>query len=150
MIAICSVGLSHHVGALLSHANLAEERQAAAELEALHRFSVFCLHDLKNLAARLSLVAQNAEHHGKDPAFQESAMRTVADTAKKITDSHEQALPEIVQAHACGDAGTNRDVAVSSMKRWRRSGERETCGSTSAVSLSRRFWPCGSKFTKCC
>jgi putative PEP-CTERM system histidine kinase len=78
-------GIAHHVGTLLSHANLAEERQAAAELEALHRFSVFCLHDLKNLAARLSLMAQNAENHGKDPAFQESAMRTVADTAKKMT-----------------------------------------------------------------
>lgn len=78
-------GIAHHVGTLLSHADLAEERQAAAELEALHRFSVFCLHDLKNLAARLSLVAQNAEHHGKDPAFQESAMRTVADTANKMT-----------------------------------------------------------------
>jgi len=78
-------GISHHVGALLSHARLAEERQASAELEALHRFSVFCLHDLKNLAARLSLVAQNAESYGKDPAFQESAMRTVTDTAKKMT-----------------------------------------------------------------
>jgi putative PEP-CTERM system histidine kinase len=77
-------GISHHVGALLSHATLAEERRASAELEALHRFSAFCLHDLKNLAARLSLVAQNAETHGKDPAFQESAMRTVADTANKM------------------------------------------------------------------
>ena len=78
-------GISHHVGALLSNTSLAEERQASAELEALHRFSVFCLHDLKNLAARLSLVAQNAAHHGRDPAFQESAMRTVTDTAKKMT-----------------------------------------------------------------
>jgi len=78
-------GIAHHVGALLSHASLAEERQAAAELEALHRFSVFCLHDLKNLASRLSLVGQNAENHGKDPAFQESAMRTVTDTANKMT-----------------------------------------------------------------
>ena len=78
-------GICHHVGTLLSHAGLAEERQASAELEALHRFSVFCLHDLKNLAARLSLVAQNAERHGHDPGFQESALRTVADTAKKMT-----------------------------------------------------------------
>jgi putative PEP-CTERM system histidine kinase len=77
-------GICHHVGALLSHTSLAEERQAAAELEALHRFSVFCLHDIKNLAARLSLVAQNAERHGHDPAFQESALRTVADTARKM------------------------------------------------------------------
>ena len=77
-------GISHHVGALLSLARMAEERRASAELGALHRFSVFCLHDLKNLAARLSLVAQNAEVHGKDPAFQDSAMRTVADTANKM------------------------------------------------------------------
>ncbi|MGC4097243.1 MAG: PEP-CTERM system histidine kinase PrsK [Nitrospira sp.] len=78
-------GIVQHAAMLLSHASLAEERQASAELEALHRFSVFCLHDLKNLAARLSLVAQNAEYHGRDPAFQESAMRTVTDTAKKMT-----------------------------------------------------------------
>jgi putative PEP-CTERM system histidine kinase len=79
------LGISHHVGALLSHAKLAEDRQASAQLEALHRFSVFCLHDIKNLAARLSLVAQNAERHGHDPVFQASAMRTVTDTAAKMT-----------------------------------------------------------------
>jgi hypothetical protein len=78
-------GIAHHVGALLSHATLSEERQASVEFEALHRFSAFCLHDLKNLAARLSLIAQNVGNHGRDPAFQESAMRTVADTAKQIT-----------------------------------------------------------------
>jgi len=78
-------GIAHHVGMLLAHASLVEERRASVELEALHRFSVFCLHDLKNLAARLSLVAQNAEQHGRDPAFQESAMRTVKDTALKMT-----------------------------------------------------------------
>lgn len=77
--------LAHQVGMLLSHANLAEERRASVELDAVHRFSIFCLHDLKNLAARLSLVAQNAEHHGEDPAFQASAIRTVRDTAQKMT-----------------------------------------------------------------
>ncbi|HRI39558.1 MAG TPA: PEP-CTERM system histidine kinase PrsK, partial [Nitrospira sp.] len=76
--------IAHHVGVLLAHARLAEERQGSAELEALHRFSAFCLHDLKNLAARLSLVVQNAEHHGLDPAFQESAMRTIKDTTHKM------------------------------------------------------------------
>ena len=78
-------GIAHHVGMLLAHASLTEDRRASVELEALHRFSVFCLHDLKNLAARLSLVAQNAEQHGRDPAFQDSAMRTVKDTAVKMT-----------------------------------------------------------------
>ena len=76
--------ISHHVGMLLSHARLAEERREAAELEALHRFSAFCLHDFKNLAARLSLVVQNADVHGDDRAFQESAMRTVANTVKSM------------------------------------------------------------------
>ncbi|MCP9471943.1 MAG: PEP-CTERM system histidine kinase PrsK, partial [Nitrospira sp.] len=79
-------GICHHAGALFAHADLAEERQAMAEMEALHRFSVFCLHDIKNLAARLSLIAQNAEHHGQNPAFQASALKAVQDTARKMTD----------------------------------------------------------------
>jgi putative PEP-CTERM system histidine kinase len=76
----------HHAGVLLSQARMAEERRDAAELEALHRVSAFCVHDLKNLAASLSLVARNSETHGKDPAFQESALKTVARTAGKIMD----------------------------------------------------------------
>lgn len=76
--------VAHQVGMLLSHARLAEERRVSVELDAVHRFSIFCLHDLKNLAARLSLVAQNAERYGEDPAFQASAMRTVRDTAAKM------------------------------------------------------------------
>lgn len=76
--------MAHHAAVLLSHARLAEERRAAAGLEALHRFSAFCLHDLKNLAAGLSLVVKNAERHGQDPAFQSSAMRTIAATAQKM------------------------------------------------------------------
>lgn len=77
--------IAHHVAMLLSLAELAEERRAASELEALHRFSAFCLHDIKNLAARLSLVIQNAEVYGQDPAFQQSAMRTVSTTVQKMT-----------------------------------------------------------------
>ncbi|MEE8240854.1 MAG: XrtA/PEP-CTERM system histidine kinase PrsK, partial [Nitrospirales bacterium] len=76
--------ICRHVGVLLSHAHLAEERRDAVELEALHRFSAFCLHDLKNLTARLSLVVQNAEVHGEDPDFRQSAMRTVAGTVQKM------------------------------------------------------------------
>ncbi len=76
--------ICRHGGVLLSHARLAEERRDAVELEALHRFSAFCLHDLKNLTARLSLVVQNAEVHGEDPDFRQSAMRTVAGTVQKM------------------------------------------------------------------
>lgn len=89
--------ITHHVGMLLSHARLAEERRVAAELEALHRFSAFCLHDLKNMAARLSLVVQNAEVHGQDPAFWASAMQTVSGTVKTMMAMTTRLLVEAVQ-----------------------------------------------------
>lgn len=99
--------MTHHVGVLISHARLAEDKRTAAELEALHRFSAFCLHDLKNLTARLSLVAQNAKVHGQDPAFQESAMRTVVGTVEKMMGlmmklslkSVPAGVPEVVDVH---------------------------------------------------
>jgi putative PEP-CTERM system histidine kinase len=77
--------IAHHAAMLLSLVHLAEARRAATSMEALHRISAFCLHDLKNLAARLALVVQNAGVHGHDPDFQHSAMRTVAQTAKSMT-----------------------------------------------------------------
>jgi hypothetical protein len=76
--------VAHHAGVLLDHARLAEDRRAAAELDALHRFTAFYLHDFKNLAARLSLVAQNAARHGEDPEFRASAMKTVGRTAEEM------------------------------------------------------------------
>ena len=143
-------GIAHHVGTLLSHANLAEERQAAAELEALHRFSVFCLHDLKNLAARLSLVAQNAEHHGKDPAFQESAMRTVADTANKMTTlmsklSRNRSRPCLWRRAEPIDMSNLIDETVAPIR-----GEGHVGLSRQREACSAGLWPFGSKFTKCC
>jgi len=78
--------IGHHAGVLLAHARLAEERQAAAEIDALNRFAAFTLHDLKNLTARLSLVAQNAARHGEDPEFRAASMGTVERTARQMSD----------------------------------------------------------------
>jgi hypothetical protein len=76
--------IAHHAGVLLAHARMADDRQAAAELDALNRFAAFYLHDFKNLTARLSLVAQNASKHGEDPGFRAEAMKTVARTAEQM------------------------------------------------------------------
>ena len=76
--------IAHHAGVLLAQARMAEDRQAAAELDALNRFTAFYLHDFKNLAARLSLVAQNAAKHGEDPEFRAQAMKTVGRTAEEM------------------------------------------------------------------
>lgn len=78
--------IAHHAGVLLGHARMADDRQASAELDALNRFAAFYLHDFKNLAARLSLVTQNAAKHGEDPEFRAESMRTIARTAEQMGD----------------------------------------------------------------
>ncbi|MDH4193320.1 MAG: ATP-binding protein, partial [Nitrospirota bacterium] len=76
--------IAHHVTMLLIQCELVEERSSAAKWEAVHRFAAFYLHDLKNLACSLSMVAQNAEQYGDNPEFQVSAMRTVRNTSQRI------------------------------------------------------------------
>jgi signal transduction histidine kinase len=71
---------------LLLQFQLQEERNSSAKWEALHRFSGFYLHDLKNLAGTLSMLVQNAEQYGQDPEFQASAMRTLKNTTQRILD----------------------------------------------------------------
>jgi putative PEP-CTERM system histidine kinase len=78
--------IAHHAGVLLGHARMADDRQASAELDALNRFAAFYLHDFKNLAARLSLVTQNAAKHGEDPEFRAESMKTIARTAEQMGD----------------------------------------------------------------
>ena len=78
--------IAHHVTMLLLQFQLVEERSATAKWEAVHRFSGFYLHDLKNLASSLSMVVQNADQYGLDPEFQASAMRTVRTTSQRMMD----------------------------------------------------------------
>ena len=76
--------MAHHVTMLLTQVELMDERTAAAEWEALHRFSAYYIHDLKNLASGLSLVVQNAKDYGTDPDFQNSAWRTIGKTGERM------------------------------------------------------------------
>ncbi len=78
--------ISHHVTMLLVQFQLVEERNVTAKWEAVHKFSGFYLHDLKNLASSLSMVVQNAEQYGHDPEFQASAIRTVRTTSQRMMD----------------------------------------------------------------
>ena len=78
--------IAHHVTMLILQFQLVEEWSARAKWEAVHKFSGFYLHDLKNLASSLSLVVQNSEQYGHDPDFQASAMRTVRNTSQSIVD----------------------------------------------------------------
>ncbi len=97
--------VAHHAGVLLAHARLADRDRAASEIRALHELSLFCVHDLKNLAGRLSLVAQNAKRFGDNPEFQRSALRTVATTVDRMTQ-----LIRKLSAGAGPDSCRERDV----------------------------------------
>lgn len=76
--------VAHHVAMLLLQFHLQDVQTASAKWEAVHKFSGFYLHDLKNLTSSLSMVAQNADQYGHDPDFQASAMRTVRNTSQRM------------------------------------------------------------------
>jgi putative PEP-CTERM system histidine kinase len=57
---------------------------AAKEKEAFSTFSTFILHDLKNFASTLSLIAQNAAKFQNNPEFQKDSFQSVYETAEKM------------------------------------------------------------------
>ena len=69
---------------------LAEDRAHAALADA-HRFDefnrrfAFILHDIKNVASQLSLVARNAERHADNPAFRADMIETLRSSADQMT-----------------------------------------------------------------
>ena len=72
--------VSSHLTVLMTSAALAEAKQ----FEVFTRLSAYMVHDLKNIAAELELVARNAETHKGNPAFIEDALETVDNAAGDI------------------------------------------------------------------
>lgn len=69
-----------HIAQHEADRSLAESRQ----FEAYHRLTAFVMHDLKNLAAQLSLLVANAERHKRNPEFVDDAISTVANSAQRM------------------------------------------------------------------
>ena len=63
---------------------LGERLQQAKEMEAFQIMSAFFMHDLKNLASRLSLVTQNLPIHFHNPEFRSDALKTISQSLDKI------------------------------------------------------------------
>jgi len=70
--------------AALLNLRLSEKLRQTKELEAFQVMSAFFMHDLKNLASKLSLVTQNMPAHFDNPEFRQDAMRTVSQSVQKI------------------------------------------------------------------
>jgi putative PEP-CTERM system histidine kinase len=72
-------------GSLLN-LKLLDRLRAAKEVEAFQNVSAFFVHDLKNLAARLSLTMQNLSVHFDNLEFRGDAMRAIARSLSTIED----------------------------------------------------------------
>lgn len=62
-------------------------QQALAEagrFDDFHRRIAFVMHDIKNLASQLSLLARNAERHAENPEFRADMLVTLRNSAEKL------------------------------------------------------------------
>jgi putative PEP-CTERM system histidine kinase len=73
---------------------LAESRQ----FEAYHRLTAFVMHDLKNLAAQLSLIVANADKHRRNPEFVDDAIGTITNSTARMQRLIEQLQGREVQS----------------------------------------------------
>ncbi len=56
----------------------------AARFDDFHRRIAFVMHDIKNLASQLSLLARNAELHADKPAFRDDMLVTLRNSTEKL------------------------------------------------------------------
>jgi putative PEP-CTERM system histidine kinase len=73
-----------HAASAISNSRLFEQRIQSKEMAAFHHLSSFIMHDLKNTASMLSMVAQNAEKHFHNPDFQKDALRTISTAVARM------------------------------------------------------------------
>jgi putative PEP-CTERM system histidine kinase len=78
----------------MTSAQLAQSKQ----FEVFSRLSAYMVHDLKNIAAELDLVAINAKKHSANPAFISDAFETVENAAGDINRLLEQLRSKRVQS----------------------------------------------------
>jgi putative PEP-CTERM system histidine kinase len=61
-----------------------EQLKQAKEIEAFQTMSSFFIHDLKNLASKLSMTLQNLPIHFDNPDFRKDALVAISDSVEKI------------------------------------------------------------------
>ena len=87
-----------------AHAALAD----AARFEEFNRRFAFLLHDIKNVASQVTLVARNAERHADNAAFRADMVATLRESAARMTTllarlgQHDASRPEPLRAVDAG------------------------------------------------
>lgn len=95
-----------HIAQHEADRRLAESRQ----FEAYHRLTAYVMHDLKNLAAQLTLIVDNAKRHKRNPEFVDDTIATVANSTQRM-----QRLIEQLQGREPRDQ--RREIAIADIVR---------------------------------
>jgi putative PEP-CTERM system histidine kinase len=78
--------LAAQLAAGLLNLRLSARLRQAGEVVAFQTVSTFFVHDLKNLASRLSLTMENLPEHFDDPEFRADALRVISGSVANIDD----------------------------------------------------------------
>jgi putative PEP-CTERM system histidine kinase len=76
--------LADQAAASLLNLGLSRRLLKAKEMEAFQTLSAFFVHDLKNLAAKLSLMVQNLPVHYDNPAFRDDMLRVISSSVVQM------------------------------------------------------------------
>lgn len=76
--------ISDQAASALLNIKLSDRLLQAKEMEAFQTLSTFFIHDLKNLASRLSLTLQNLPLHYDNPAFREDLLKVISQSVERI------------------------------------------------------------------
>ena len=68
----------------IQHQRLSEQITQARAMEAVGNLATFVAHDLKNLAATISLIVENAGEHLDNPEFQRDMLQSLGNTSRKM------------------------------------------------------------------
>jgi putative PEP-CTERM system histidine kinase len=82
--------LAAQLAAGLLNLRLTDQLRHAKEVETFQTVSTFFVHDLKNLASRLSLTMQNLPANFENPEFRADALRVMSVSVNKIEDMCER------------------------------------------------------------
>ncbi len=81
---------AHQAASYVKQYLVTEELVIARQFDSFNKMSAFVVHDLKNLAAQLSLLSANAEQHKDNPEFQADMIDTVRHVTHRMRTLLEQ------------------------------------------------------------
>jgi len=76
--------ISNQAAGTILNIKMYERLRQAKEMEAIQTISSFFVHDLKNLASKLSMTMQNLPVHFENPEFRSDALRAISESVNKI------------------------------------------------------------------